>query len=200
MSPVATKANPRTMADAAIAYAVQQVGKPYVWGADGPNAFDCSGLVYRAYQHAGYKFIGRPYTGTLITYGKGVSKAELAPGDLVFPDPGHVQIYIGGGRVVEAVEPGIPCRIHNMWGFWRARRLVPPGTPYGGTAENASVSTGFNPFAPFSALSSFLGAISNSHFWFRVGIGALGSMFIIMALTSKQSVQVATQTIGKVKS
>lgn len=181
------------MADAAIKFATSQVGKPYVWGASGPDAYDCSGLVYAAYKHAGYKFpAGRPWTGTLITYGTNVSRNELAPGDLVFPDPGHVQIYIGGGKVVEAVEPGIPLRVHAMWGFWRARRLVPPGTPY--QANNGGKS--LNPLSGLNDAFSFLSVFTDPHFWFRLGLGILGVVFMVMALTSKQAPTAVKATVN----
>lgn len=179
-----TNAGTGTMANAAIAYAVQQVGKPYVFGASGPDSFDCSGLVYAAYKSAGYNWHGvRPWTGTLINYGVGISEASLAPGDLVFPDPGHVQLYLGGGRIVEALDPQQGIKIDNMWGFWRARRLVAPGTPYTGGTANASFMNGLNPLAPFTAISSFAGTLANSQTWTRVGYFGAGATLIGLGIT-----------------
>jgi cell wall-associated NlpC family hydrolase len=107
---------------AAIAWARAQIGKPYRWGATGPDAYDCSGLVQQAYAHAG---INLPRTtAQMIFVGKRVSKADLVPGDLVFPDPGHVQIYTGGGNVIESPHTGLKVREVKMWGFMTARRVV----------------------------------------------------------------------------
>jgi hypothetical protein len=114
-------------ADSAIAYALAQVGKPYVYGATGPNGYDCSGLVMAAYAHAGIKLPRTTYAQVLV--GTRISSSRLlAPGDLVFPDPGHVQIYLGNGRVVEAPHTGAQVRVMNMWGFWTARRVTAPGS------------------------------------------------------------------------
>jgi cell wall-associated NlpC family hydrolase len=163
------------MADVAIKYALNQVGKPYVWGASGPNAFDCSGLVYAAFKHAGYHFpAGRPTTGTLITMGHSIKKSQLKPGDLVFPDPGHVQIYIGNGQVVEAVEPGIALRTHAMWGFWRARRLVKPGQV--AHPENQGKAQGI--INAFSSLSTFANMLTSGELWIRLGAGAIGAILL----------------------
>jgi cell wall-associated NlpC family hydrolase len=110
---------------AAIRYALAQVGKPYKWGATGPNAFDCSGLVYAAFRSAGVKLPRTTYLQANI--GSRISKANLQPGDLVFPDPGHVQIYLGNGTVVESPHTGANVRVVKMWGFWTARRVSTGG-------------------------------------------------------------------------
>jgi cell wall-associated NlpC family hydrolase len=96
----------------AIAYAEQQIGKPYVWGADGPNAFDCSGLVYAAYASAGVA-IARTTFGWRQD-GPVVPLSDLQPGDLLFyagsdgtsTDPGHVVMYLGGGQIIQAPQTG----------------------------------------------------------------------------------------------
>lgn len=106
--------------EAAVAWALQQVGKPYVYGAAGPNAFDCSGLTMRAWGVAGVS-LNRSSRDQYrqvykITYG------SLRPGDLIFfgTDPGdpgsvyHVSMYIGGGQIVEASRPGVPLRVASM--------------------------------------------------------------------------------------
>lgn len=112
-------------ADSAIAFALAQVGKPYKWGATGPNSYDCSGLVMAAYGAAGIRLPRTTYAQVLV--GSRISSSRLlAPGDLVFPDPGHVQIYIGNGKVVEAPHTGAQVRVMNMWGFWTARRVTTP--------------------------------------------------------------------------
>lgn len=105
----------------ALAYARAQIGKPYGWGKTGPDEFDCSGLTYMAYKSVGIK-IGRT-TSQQIFNGKPVAKADLRPGDLVFPHPGHVQMYAGNGNIVEAPHTGEDVMERAMWGFWIARRI-----------------------------------------------------------------------------
>ena len=83
-----------------------QRGKPYEWGAAGPDSFDCSGLVQYAYRAAG---IDLPHSSSQqATMGRAVSRAELQPGDLVaFYDPvSHIGIYIGNGLMVHAPTEG----------------------------------------------------------------------------------------------
>lgn len=109
-------------ADVAIAFARAQLGKPYVWGATGPNSYDCSGLVQAAYKAAG---INLPrVTQAMILSGTAVARDALIPGDLVFPDIGHVQIYTNNGNVIEAPSAGKTVREVAMWGFMAARRVA----------------------------------------------------------------------------
>jgi cell wall-associated NlpC family hydrolase len=102
---------------AAISYARQQLGKPYKWGATGPHAFDCSGLVMEAYASAG---ITIPRTSEeQWAAGPQVAASEVDPGDLVFfagvdgtaASPGHVGLVIREGRMIEAYATGYPIRI-----------------------------------------------------------------------------------------
>lgn len=111
-----------SIVQAAIGFALAQVGKPYQWGATGPDSFDCSGLTMAAYAAAGVQLSRTTYTQVLE--GTAVAEGELLPGDLVFPDPGHVQIYLGNGYVIEAPFTGSQVRVVPMWGFWAARRVV----------------------------------------------------------------------------
>jgi cell wall-associated NlpC family hydrolase len=102
----------------ALRYALTRVGDPYVWGAAGPNAFDCSGLVVWAYAQIG---ISLPhYTGYLWNSGVHISRSQLEPGDLVFffADIGHVGIYVGGGMMVDAPTFGQPVQVQPV--FWNA--------------------------------------------------------------------------------
>lgn len=93
-------------ASVAIAFALAQVGKAYVYGATGPSAYDCSGLMQAAWAAAG---VSLPRTSQ-AQYGAGthVSLSALEPGDLVFYYSGisHVAMYIGGGQIVQAANPG----------------------------------------------------------------------------------------------
>ncbi|MER6538500.1 NlpC/P60 family protein [Streptomyces sp900105755] len=98
-------------AAAAIAYAYSKLGSPYVWGATGPDAFDCSGLAQAAYRSAGVSIPRTTYAQ--INAGRRVSRSELQPGDLVFFYSGisHVGIYIGNGQMIHAPNPSAPVRI-----------------------------------------------------------------------------------------
>ena len=98
----------------AIKYALAQVGKAYVWGAAGPNAFDCSGLMMRAWGAAG---VGLPHSSRAQAgYGTPVSQSELQPGDLVFyyHPISHVGMYIGSGLIVNAENPSVGVKITGL--------------------------------------------------------------------------------------
>jgi len=100
----------------ALRAALTQRGKPYVWGAAGPDSYDCSGLVVWAFAQEG---ISLPhYTGSLWNSGMHVSRADLEPGDLVFffPDISHVGIYIGNGLMVDAPSTGQVVQVQAV--FW----------------------------------------------------------------------------------
>ncbi|MEU3980316.1 NlpC/P60 family protein [Streptomyces sp. NPDC026672] len=107
----APAAAPDSRAAAAVAYAHGKLGSPYVWGATGPNAFDCSGLVQAAYRSAGVSLPRTTYAQ--INAGRRVSRSELRPGDLVFFYSGisHVGIYVGHGRMIHAPNPSAPVRV-----------------------------------------------------------------------------------------
>ena len=110
-----------------------QVGKPYVYGAAGPNAFDCSGLVYYCYNRTTGKYVNRS-AASLAYNGTYVSKENLQPGDLVFFNSGtsrirHVGVYIGGGQFIHAPSPGQRVKYESLYssyyvrGYVTARRL-----------------------------------------------------------------------------
>lgn len=107
---------------AVVAYARAQVGKPYRFATAGPDSFDCSGLAKAAYSTIGVTIPHQ--TGGIVKLGRQVPRAELEPGDLVFPSSGHVGIYIGGGKMVHAPKPGDHVRIADIYAFWTARRLL----------------------------------------------------------------------------
>ncbi|WP_420310930.1 NlpC/P60 family protein [Streptomyces sp. YS-B37] len=102
---------PNSRAAAAVSYAYQKLGSPYVWGATGPHAFDCSGLVQAAYNSAGVSLPRTTYAQ--INAGQRVSRSELRPGDLVFFYSGisHVGIYVGDGQMIHAPNPTAPVRL-----------------------------------------------------------------------------------------
>ncbi|MEX3103686.1 MULTISPECIES: C40 family peptidase [unclassified Streptomyces] len=107
--PSAQAPNSRTAA--AVSYAYAKLGSPYVWGATGPDAFDCSGLIQAAYRSAGLSLPRTTYAQ--IGAGRRVSRSQLLPGDLVFFYSGisHVGLYIGNGRMIHAPNPSAPVRI-----------------------------------------------------------------------------------------
>ncbi|MEU9441889.1 NlpC/P60 family protein [Streptomyces sp. NPDC048304] len=102
---------PNARAAEAVAYAYAKLGSPYVWGAAGPNAFDCSGLVQAAYRSAGISLPRTTYAQ--INAGRRVTRSELRPGDLVFYYSGvsHVGIYVGNGQIIHAPNPSAPVRL-----------------------------------------------------------------------------------------
>jgi cell wall-associated NlpC family hydrolase len=108
---------PNQLVATAIAYAEAQLGKPYLFGGTGPDAFDCSGLVMMAYQAAGIN-IERTSQDQWATEMR-VPAAQVQPGDLVFfagadgtpASPGHVGLVIGGGKMIEAFATGVPVRV-----------------------------------------------------------------------------------------
>ncbi|MEV8043115.1 C40 family peptidase [Streptomyces griseoluteus] len=102
---------PTSRASAAVAYAYRKLGSPYVWGATGPDAFDCSGLIQAAYRSAGISLPRTTYAQ--INAGRRVSRSQLQPGDLVFFYSGisHVGIYVGNGRMIHAPNPSAPVRV-----------------------------------------------------------------------------------------
>ncbi|MBU3705345.1 MAG: NlpC/P60 family protein [Mycobacterium sp.] len=99
-------------ADRAVRAALTRLGLPYVWGATGPDRFDCSGLVKWAYAQAGVPL--RRTTYEQILDGLPVPRSQVRPGDLVFPHAGHVQMAIGHNLVVEAPHAGATVRISAL--------------------------------------------------------------------------------------
>lgn len=101
-------------AQKAIRTACQQVGDPYVWGATGPNSFDCSGLTQYAYKSAGIYLTH--HTGDQWNEGKAVSRADARPGDLVFFFSGlsHVGLYLGNNQMVHAPRAGKPVQVSSI--------------------------------------------------------------------------------------
>jgi cell wall-associated NlpC family hydrolase len=114
-------------AQAAVQTALAQVGDPYVWGAGGPNAFDCSGLTQYAYAAAG---ISLPHSSRMQSQmGTAVTRAQLQPGDLLFyySPVSHVSMYIGNGQMVHASTSGVPVKvvsIDSMGGITAMRRIA----------------------------------------------------------------------------
>lgn len=107
-------------AERAVRAALSRLGCPYVWGATGPDRFDCSGLVQWSYAQAGVSLHRTTYDQ--ISDGVPIARADVRPGDLVFPHTGHVQLAIGDNLVVEAPYAGAPVRISPMGAAIAIRR------------------------------------------------------------------------------
>jgi cell wall-associated NlpC family hydrolase len=111
-------------ASAAIAFALAQLGDPYVWGATGPDSWDCSGLTMGAWAHAGVQL--PHYSVAQYEQTKHISADELRPGDLIFwaddaNDPStifHVAMYLGGGEMIHAPRTGKPVKLENVY-YWQ---------------------------------------------------------------------------------
>ncbi len=118
-----------------VAYAKQFLGRPYVWGGNGPNSFDCSGFTKYVYAHFGYN-INRTASAQLKN-GVSVSRSELQAGDLVFFYNGkvstpvsHVGIYIGNGDFIHASSNSYTVEISSLYAknydakYVYARRII----------------------------------------------------------------------------
>ena len=118
----------------AVEYALAQLGDPYVWGDEGPDTFDCSGLVMAAYDYAGVSLPRVAADQYNATSDKPVDTEHLLPGDLLYwwDIPGdwrsvyHTAIYIGDGKVVQAPRTGDVVKISSIWfeDFAGAHRVV----------------------------------------------------------------------------
>lgn len=105
-----------------IGYALAQQGDRYVFATSGPNTFDCSGLVLAAFKQIGLKL--PHFTGSLIKLGTRVSRDSMKRGDIVFPQSGHVGIYLGNGQMVHASGSKRKVVVAKVYGFYAARRLI----------------------------------------------------------------------------
>lgn len=105
-------------------YAYNFLGRPYVWGAVGPDTFDCSGFTSYVYRHcAGIEITRTTYTQ--INVGVPVSYNNMQPGDLVFTyNNEHVGIYVGSGMYINATYPGSTIRVTPVTNFYAARRIL----------------------------------------------------------------------------
>ncbi|HEY0700173.1 MAG TPA: NlpC/P60 family protein, partial [Micromonospora sp.] len=112
-------------AGVAVRYAYGALGKPYVWAADGPNGYDCSGLTLAAWRAAGKSL---PHNAAMqwsrVAH---ISRSALRPGDLVFYSGlGHVALYVGGGKVIHSPTFGETVRVARVdmmppYGYGRVR-------------------------------------------------------------------------------
>ncbi|MEG0799351.1 MAG: NlpC/P60 family protein [Clostridium sp.] len=109
---------------AIVSYAYQFIGKPYVFGATGPDEFDCSGFTSYVYKNTVGVDITRT-TYTQIKQGKSIPLSELQLGDLVFTyGVDHVGIYVGGGSYIHAPQPGESIKVSQITSFTEGRRII----------------------------------------------------------------------------
>ncbi len=108
-----------SQAGKAVAYAYSKLGDPYVYGATGPNEFDCSGLVQAAWAYAGVSIPRTTYEQVAAL--PAVSTSDLEPGDLLFFDgDGHVGMYVGGGYLIDAPQTGEDVEKVPLAGWYSA--------------------------------------------------------------------------------
>ncbi|MDA5144268.1 NlpC/P60 family protein [Streptomyces sp. AD681] len=154
-------AKPSAGGESAVRFAVEQLGKPYEWGAEGPASYDCSGLTSVAWERA-----GTPIPRTSQEQWARLDHVpldELRPGDLVvyFPEATHVAMYLGDGMVVQAPRPGAdvkvsPIAANPVLGAVRpdpggepVRRYTPPRLPAGATdGSDEGYAASYAPAAP----------------------------------------------------
>jgi cell wall-associated NlpC family hydrolase len=162
----AVQAPSQTVA-AVISFAEQQLGKPYLWGGTGPDAFDCSGLVMMAYRSAGIS-IARTSQMQWATETK-VPASQVQPGDLVFfagsdgtvTSPGHVGLVIGGGKMIEAYATGFPIRVATYTNRG-AIGFTEPWAGHTGTTPSSTTTPGAPTTPPTGGIPTPGAAISPS--------------------------------------
>ncbi|MEV8530095.1 C40 family peptidase [Streptomyces sp. NPDC052000] len=177
------------------------LGDPYVYGATGPNTFDCSGLMQYAYKLVG---IAIPRTSEeQAKFGTAVSANELAPGDLVFAAgsdgtasaPGHVGMYAGGGQVIEAPHTGAVVRFTPLSAFGATsyRRIIGSASGAGtggGSVQQAGLVGNLFSFPAeilnffktgvddLNSTANFFAAFFKPSTYVRIGAGLIGFVFL----------------------
>jgi cell wall-associated NlpC family hydrolase len=177
-----------TCARTALGVAASKAGSPYVWGAAGPNSFDCSGYVHYCYATAGLPSAGNPtshlwVTATLQFMGDPVAYGQEQPGDLVMPDAGHVGLCAGNGQYWDAPHTGTVVQLQSYAKPFAIRRVATPSTGATSDALLANASTSSN---PFSELWNNFQWISQAHNWFRIAQVIFGAALILFALKTIQ--------------
>jgi cell wall-associated NlpC family hydrolase len=112
-----------TQADQAVAFAYAQLGKPYQWGATGPDSFDCSGLAQAAWAAAGVSIPRDTYEQWAAL--PHIASSDIQPGDLLYYDGvGHVAMYVGDGYIIDAPQTGLDVEKIPMDTEWYAANFV----------------------------------------------------------------------------
>jgi cell wall-associated NlpC family hydrolase len=115
---------PVTPGDRAVLFAFSQLGKPYIWGGNGPVGYDCSGLALASWQHGAGLTFARVADDQYHTAGQAVTPAQLSAGDLVFWGTSqtdwttvyHTALYVGGDQIVESTGGGVQLNSLGQWG------------------------------------------------------------------------------------
>lgn len=171
------------------------IGDPYVYGAAGPKAFDCSGLVYYAFRKLGDMSVPRT-SEQQYQWAQHISYAQLKPGDLIFMQfpgdnaaPGHVVIYAGDNKIIQAPQPGqdvqeISWKPSDMpsWGG----RIVGYGRPPGADTSGSGGSSGSPALGLAGGISAGLEAIP--------GMGFLGNIVSTTSGVGQTVGDIATAT------
>ena len=144
-------------AQKAVDTALAQVGDPYVWGAGGPDAFDCSGLMQYAYSAAG---VSLPHSSSqpVDRWGRPSRRDQLQPGDLVFfySPVSHVGMYIGNGQMVHASTSGQPVKVASLdsMGSYNSARRMPADSHSARPARAGDPIRGHRPSSSAASLGS----------------------------------------------
>jgi hypothetical protein len=178
----------------AVQAALSKLGTAYVWGASGPDNFDCSGLVQWAFGKAGYSLSRTTYSQ--VNDGSPITGAPQR-GDIVFPEAGHVVIALGGNQCVHAPETGDVVKISNYWTAPYAVRRVGPnsGTPgatntdpsfaAGSAFNSTNVGNGLfqsNPLSGLKQTATFFQALTDMDTWVRMGQVIGGAMVVLVGV------------------
>ena len=123
---------PVTPGDRAVLFAFSQLGKPYIWGGNGPGGYDCSGLTLASWQHGAGVTFARVAADQYHTAGTSLTPAQLSAGDLVFWGTSptdwttvyHTALYVGGDQIVESTDGGVQL---NSLGQWGQGDIMPTG-------------------------------------------------------------------------
>lgn len=164
-------------ADQIIAYGLQEIGKPYHYGDEGPNSFDCSGLMQYIFGKAGIKLprtaAQQQQFATTVT--------NPVPGDLVFygAPATHVALYLGGGRMLAAPHTGANVQVQSVYGSPTYGRIAGAGT---GTLATA-ISTVTSPIS-FS-VSDILDKLADDGKILMISAGGAGLVLVGLWLTVK---------------
>lgn len=175
-----------TVARTALQLAASKAGSPYVWGAGGPNSFDCSGFVHWCYSSAGLPGAGNPTshlwnTATLQFMGERIPNGQEQPGDLVLPEPTHVGICAGSGKFWEAPHTGDVVKLASYGKVWMVRRIA---TPSGvSSAGGSTVTVGaVTQTSFFSGIAGDFNFITSGQGWIRIVEVLFGAALIYIAL------------------
>lgn len=194
------------VADSVIQVAMAQIGKPYVWAAAGPNSFDCSGLVVYAFKNGAGLNLPH-FTGSLWAKYPHISKTQIAPGDLVFPNPSHVGIAISGTQIVVAPHTGSHVQVQNISTVWGVARVLTPGTAVGGTTPRADITpVGLIPgqdqiqqiFDVFKQINGLVTWVNDPNNWKRAGMFAAGGALVTIGIIRWDNTKAIVKTVAKV--